>query len=263
MNEVNKTLFIPLYGKSEVSRKNIILSDPTAERIWKEESFPIRGKSKSKWLTYNMAMRARVFDDWTDRMLRENKDALVVHIGCGLDSRCLRVKQPYVNWIDADFPDVLELRKKYYSENDSYKMMSIDASKPEQIEQLPESQTAIIIMEGISMYLTNEQVNRFFMTLDKKYTELHILMDIYTVWGAKASKYKNPVNDVGVTQLYGVDDVQTLLNNTKLRFKSEHSFTPNELVNELKSSEKLFFKIMFNEKIYSKIYRLYEFGSEE
>lgn len=263
MNEVNKTLFIPLYGKSEVSRKNIILSDPTAERIWKEESFLIRGKSKSKWLTYNMAMRARVFDDWTDKMLRENKDALVVHIGCGLDSRCLRANQPYVNWIDADFPDVIELRKKYYNENDSYKMMSIDASKPEQIEQLPENQTAIIIMEGISMYLTNEQVNRLFMTLDKKYAELHILMDVYTVWGAKASKYKNPVNDVGVTQLYGVDDVQTLLNNTKLRFKSEHSFTPNELVNELKSSEKLFFKIMFNEKIYSKIYRLYEFGSEE
>lgn len=263
MNEVNKTLFIPLYGKSEVSRKNIILSDPTAERIWKEESFPIRGKSKSKWLTYNMAMRARVFDDWTDKMLRENKDALVVHIGCGLDSRCLRVKQTYVNWIDADFPDVLELRKKYYIENDSYKMMSVDASRPEQIEQLPESQTAIIIMEGISMYLTNEQVNCLFQTLDKKYAELHILMDVYTVWGAKASKYKNPVNDVGVTQLYGIDDVQTLLNSTKLRFKSEHSFTPNELVNELKPSEKLFFKIMFNEKIYSKIYRLYEFGSEE
>ena len=70
MNEENKTLFIPLYGKSQVSKKNIILNDPTAEKIWKAESFPIRGKSKSKWLAYNMAMRARVFDDWTEAMLR-------------------------------------------------------------------------------------------------------------------------------------------------------------------------------------------------
>lgn len=57
--------------------------------------------------------------------------------------------------------------------------------------------------------------------------------------------------------------VSGLLNNTKLSFKSEHSFTPNELVNELKPSEKLFFKILFTEKIYSKIYRLHEFESKE
>ena len=58
MNEVNKTLFIPLYGKSQVSKKGIILHDPTAEKIWEEEGFPMHGKSKSKWLAYNMAMRA-------------------------------------------------------------------------------------------------------------------------------------------------------------------------------------------------------------
>lgn len=92
MNEVSKTLFTPLYGKSQVSRKGMILNDPIAEKIWKAESFPIHGKAKSKWLAYNMAMRARVFDNWTEEMLRANKDALVLHIGCGLDSRCLRVK---------------------------------------------------------------------------------------------------------------------------------------------------------------------------
>ena len=63
MNEVNKTLFIPLYGKSLVSRKQILLKDPYAEKTWEAEKFPIRGKSGSKWLAYNMAMRARIFDD--------------------------------------------------------------------------------------------------------------------------------------------------------------------------------------------------------
>ena len=91
MNEVNRTLFIPLYGKTQVSEKGIILNDPMAERIWKAEAFPIHGKSK--WLAYNMAMRARVFDDWTEAMLRANPDALVLHIGWGLDSRCLRVRK--------------------------------------------------------------------------------------------------------------------------------------------------------------------------
>ena len=104
MNEVNRTLFIPLYGKAQVSRQHIILNDPVAEKIWDAESFPIRGKSGSKWLAYNMAMRARVFDDWAEAMLKQDDAALVLHIGCGLDSRCMRIKQPYKLWIDCDLP---------------------------------------------------------------------------------------------------------------------------------------------------------------
>lgn len=131
-----------------------------------------------------------MFDDWTDAMLRANKDALVLHIGCGLDSRCLRVKEPYLNWTNADFPEVLSLRKKYYGENDVYHMMAIDASKAEQIAKLPDNETAIVVLEGISMYLTNEQLSRLLQALERKYTCLHILMDVYTEFGAKASKYK-------------------------------------------------------------------------
>ena len=258
MNEVNRTLFIPLYGKTQVSEKGIILNDPMAERIWKAESFPIRGKSKSTWLAYNMAMRARVFDDWTDAMLRENPDALVLHIGCGLDSRCLRVKETYTNWIDADFPDVLLLRKKYYGENAAYHMMAIDASKAEQIAELPDSETAIVVLEGISMYLTNEQVSRMLRAFGKKYVHLHVLMDVYTEFGAKASKYKNPVNDVGVTELYGIDDIKVLLDDTRIKLKAEHSFTPDRLINELKPFEQAFFRAMFSGKLYRMIYRLYE-----
>ena len=44
MNEVSRTLFIPLYGKTQVSEKGIILNDPMSEKIWKAESFPIHGK---------------------------------------------------------------------------------------------------------------------------------------------------------------------------------------------------------------------------
>ena len=39
MNEVNKTLFIPLYGKSQVSKQGIILNDPMAEKSGKLNHF--------------------------------------------------------------------------------------------------------------------------------------------------------------------------------------------------------------------------------
>lgn len=261
MNEVNKTLYIPLYGKSAVSRKHIILHDPTAERIWDAEGFPVRGKSKSKWLSYNMAMRARVFDDWTDSMLAREKDSLVLHIGCGLDSRCERVRNPYQTWIDCDFPEVIALRKKYLRETEHYRMVPLDASDPKQIKNLPDGSTAIIVLEGLCMYLSDDQLHAFLQALQAKYAKLHILMDVYTVFGAKASRVKNPVNDVGVTKLYGVDDPESILGDLPIRVKAEHCFTPEHLVKELKPAEQAFFRMLFTGKTYRKIYRLYELES--
>ena len=46
-----------------------------------------------------MAMRARIFDDWVCDMLKKNPNAIVLHIGCGLDSRFLRVTEKYQTWI--------------------------------------------------------------------------------------------------------------------------------------------------------------------
>lgn len=259
MNEINKTLFIPLYGKALISKKGMILSDKKAEEIWSRESFEIKGKSKSKWLAYNMAMRARVFDDWTNKkLLDSNQETIVLQIGCGLDSRCLRVDQKYCKWIDCDFPEVISVREKYYAQTDQYKMVGLDASNIDEIALLPNAEEAIIIMEGISMYLSKEKLFSLLTCLRKKYKKVHLLMDVYTEFGAKASKYKNPVNDVGVQKLYGIDDIDKLLIDTELKVIKEHSFTPNHLVNELKGLEKLFFKFMFTGKLYSKIYRLYE-----
>ncbi len=261
MTEVNKTLFIPLYGKSQVSKKGIILHDPTAERIWGKEGFSIKGKSKSKWLAYNMAIRAKVFDDWTEDMLKQNPKTIVLHLGCGLDSRCNRIKQPYANWIDGDFQDVISLRKRYFEETETYHMRIVDISNTKHIAALPDCDSAIVILEGISMYLSNEQIHLFFFALHEKYQRLHILMDVYTEFGARVSKYKNPVNDVGVTKLYGIDDFQPILQNTGIKLKAEYSLTPDRLINQLSGFDKSVFKILFTGAIYRKIYRLYELES--
>ncbi len=258
MTEVNQTLFIPLYGKAKVSRQGIIIKDPMAEKIWESCAFEVHGKSKSKWLTYNMAMRAKIFDEWVEKMLSQNPEALVLHIGCGLDSRAFRIAAPYTSWIDGDFPEVLEARKKYYSENEHYKMMVFDASKAEMVESLPDAKNVIVVFEGISMYLRNEELNAFVRALDKKYPEVHMLLDVYTVFGAKASKYKNPINDVGVTTVWGLDDINLVLEGTQFKFEAEHSLTPENLVNQLPPFDKGFFKFLFTGSFYRKIYRLYE-----
>ena len=137
-------------------------------------------------------------------------------------------------------------------------MMAVDATKSEQIKALPESKTVIVVLEGLSMYLTNEQLHGFFKTLEEKYEKIHILMDIYTEFAAKASKYKNPINDVGVAKVYGIDHIENVIGNLRISFKKEHSLTPMRLVDELKTFDRAFFKLMFTGSIYRKIYRLYE-----
>ena len=85
MNNVNKTLYIPLYGKAYVSKKGVILHDEKAQEIWDAEGFELKGKAKSKWLAYHMGMRSAVFDQWLKKQMDLDKSAVIVHIGCGMD----------------------------------------------------------------------------------------------------------------------------------------------------------------------------------
>lgn len=259
MDEVNKTLYIPLYGKAQVSKKGIILHDPKAEEIWEKERFSLKGKAKSKWLTYYMSMRARVFDDWVRQMLAAHPKALVLHIGCGMDSRIHRVGAASRDWYDVDFPEVIEERKKYYQENKHYHMLGADASSPEWVARLPDCSQTVVILEGISMYLKNDEVAGLFSALQEKYEHIYVLMDVYTTFGARASKYKNPINNVGVTTVYGIDDPASVVKGSSIVVVREHSMTPEKLVNELRGFDKGFFTRVFAGNAARMIYRLFEY----
>ena len=261
MNNVNKTLYIPLYGKSYVSKKGIILHDKKAEEIWEKEGFELKGKSKSKWLAYYMGIRSKVFDMWLAQKMNEIENAIVVHIGCGMDSRVERVGTKGHLWFDVDFPEVIEERKRYFKESEEYHMIASDARKQEWMKELPKNKPAIIIMEGISMYLSLEELNSLLTALANHFSKIHLLMDCYTTFAAKASKYKNPINDVGVTQVHGLDEPK-LLENSGLKFVKEYEMTPQNLIDELKGIEKSVFEKLYAGSISKKMYRMYEYGKE-
>lgn len=261
MNNVNKTLYIPLYGKAYVSKKGIILADKKAEEIWAAEGFALKGKSKSKWLAYYMGMRSAVFDDWLSEQMASDESAVVIHIGCGMDSRVLRVGTNGHAWYDVDFPEVMEERRRYYQENESYHMLASDARKLEWLEALPENVNAIVVMEGVSMYMQLEELQALLGAVGGHFRQVKVLMDCYTTIAANASKYKNPINDVGVTMVYGLDDPNLLAEGVGLYFVKEHEMTPDVLVNELAGMEKAIFKHVFGGAVSKKMYRLYEYVS--
>ena len=262
MNNVNKTLYIPLYGKAYVSRKGIILHDSKAESIWEAEKIELKGKSKSKWLAQYMGMRSAVFDNWLKMQMESDADAIIVHIGCGMDSRICRVEANEHQWYDVDFPDVIVERKRYYEESYTYHMIESDARDNAWIVNLPKDKNAIVVMEGVSMYFQPTELKRLLQRLTEHFAQVHILMDCYTTFAAKASKYKNPINDVGVTKVYGIDEPKEMEEDTGLAFVKEHSMTPENLVNELQGMERCVFRKLYSGKIARKMYRLYEYEKE-
>ena len=260
MDNVNKTLYIPLYGKAYVSRKGIILADPKAEQLWAGAAFPLKGKSRSKWLAYYMGMRAAVFDNWLREQMKDGEGTMVLHLGCGLDSRVERVGTRGCLWYDVDFPEVIRERRRHYGETEHYRMVGADVRDRTWLEGIPGTR-AVVVMEGISMYLTTGELQGVLKNLSQHFGQVHVLMDCYTTFAARASRFKNPINDVGVTRVYGLDDPGVLEQGTGLVFTGEHDMTPKALIGCLSGMERRIFGKLYAGSFSRKLYRLYEFQS--
>ncbi|MBQ8840424.1 MAG: class I SAM-dependent methyltransferase [Clostridia bacterium] len=258
MNSVNKTLYIPLYGKSYVSKKGLFLDDKKAEEIWEAEEFSLKGKSKSKWLAYYMGIRSAVFDEWVKRQMTDAPNAVVIHIGCGMDSRVIRVGTDNHKWYDVDFYEVIEERKRYYAETDDYKMIAGDIRDCKWLTNVKENKTAIVVMEGVSMYLTIDEMRNLADSLCTHFESITLLVDAYTSFAAKMSKRRNPINDVGVTEVYGIDNPQAY-QTEKLAFIKEHTMIPEKYIDELKGFERFVFARLYAGSFSKKLYRLFEY----
>ena len=263
MNNVNKTLYIPLYGKAHVSKKGLFLHDAKAEEIWQAEQFALKGKSKSKYLAYYMGIRSAVFDAWVKQQMENADDAVILHIGCGMDSRVVRMGLSHLIWYDVDFPEVIAERRRYYEEGFRYQMLAGDARDPDAwLSQIPQSKAAIVVMEGVSMYMTEDELRAVLGAIDRHFDKVALLMDCYTTFAAKMSKYKNPIHDVGVTVVYGIDD-PILLQSDALRFVAEREMTPKPYIDQLRGMEKRIFAGLYAGKLSKKLYRLYEFHKQD
>ena len=75
------------------------------------------------------------------------------------------------------------------------------------------------------------------------------------------SKLKNPINDVGVRAVYGINE-PNMLATDNFHFQQELNMTPKRYINELKGVEKVVFKKLYAGKLSKKLYKLYEYKKE-
>ena len=196
LNNESKTLFIPLLGRAQMSEKNLFLKDTKAEEIINKVDYDFTKLKQSKWLSMYMSLRGLLIDELTNKYLSNNKNTTVIHFGCGLDSRCLRIKDNYKIWYDLDFDEVIEVRKEFYQENDKYKMIGSSVSDYKWLDEIDDNNNILIIMEGLTMYLSRAEIIELISKIDERFKKVYLIFDAYTTKAVAASKYKNPYNGI-------------------------------------------------------------------
>lgn len=261
MKNESKTLFIPLYGKAMMSRCGFF-SDETAEKIAESQPEAFQNVDTSKRLAVYMAMRAMQYDSLTEQFLKKNPDGAVVHLGCGLDSRCKRVKVPCRMWYDLDFPEVIELRKQYYPENAHHEMIASSATDAGWLSRIDDAGNPVLILaEGISMYLTETEMRALFARFQKRFVQTTFVFDAYSTFSAKVSRLKNPINAVNAKVSFAMDEPSLFEDTEKgIRCTAVRKIIRKEYIAKL--SGLLRHRFSFMGKAGSKMYRIYEYDIE-
>ncbi|MBO5476754.1 MAG: class I SAM-dependent methyltransferase [Clostridia bacterium] len=258
LNNESKTLFIPLYGKALMSKQNLFIKDKKAEEIINNVEYNFKKLKQSKWLSMYMAARARQIDELCNGYIKENKNLVVIHLGCGLDSRALRVNQEYNMWYDLDFESVIELRKQYYKESEKYKMIGKSVTDLTWLQDIKECEEILIVAEGLTMYLSEEEIKDILVAINNKFKNVTLIFDAYSKKAVKASKIKNPVNQMNAQIKYGLDKMEDFLKlNSNLKFVNEYVIEYKK--ENLKGITKTIFEKVYCGKIAQSYYKIYEF----
>ncbi|MEX1307010.1 MAG: class I SAM-dependent methyltransferase, partial [Eubacteriales bacterium] len=159
-----------------------------------------------------MCMRAGLLDEVTEKKLAKGGETLVLHLGCGLDSRCLRVKQSAAAWYDVDFPEVIALRKNFFAETKTYHMIGSSVTEAAWIESIPNTgfDSVLVLAEGMMMYLKEAAVKTLISRLKARFKTFDLVMDVYNTMAANGAAHHPSLKKTGVKEFWGFDDPKLL-----------------------------------------------------
>jgi O-methyltransferase involved in polyketide biosynthesis len=120
-NDVTETLLIALYARAREARQPApLVRDARAATLVEQIDYDFAGTRLQSHDQVFTMMRVREFDRRAQDFLARHPQAVVVHIGCGLDTRFERVAQhnATVTWYDLDLPEVIALRRQLIAESE-------------------------------------------------------------------------------------------------------------------------------------------------
>jgi methyltransferase (TIGR00027 family) len=208
-----ETMLFTLYGKAVESRdKNPILPDPWAEAAVARIDYDFAKFRARKYETQTIALRSKQFDFWTAAYLAQHPNAVVLHLGCGLDSRVYRVDPPPgVLWYDVDYPDVIEVRQRLFPERAGYTLIGSPLENLDWLEGVPANRPVLVVAEGVTQYLSEEIMKALLNRVTGHFPGGQIVFDAYSLrLVQRLASRRASVKGTGASFGWGIDNPEEL-----------------------------------------------------
>jgi O-methyltransferase involved in polyketide biosynthesis len=206
-----ETLFLPLYVRAmEAKRPDAILKDERAIALIDQL------KPDPSWLTKMkvdeddkaaLVLRNREFDRYARDYMVRSPEAVIVHIGCGLDSRFERVDNGLVEWYDLDLPEVIQLRRKLVGgEGERYHLLGNSALDPVWMDvvgvHLP--RPFLFLAEGVFMYFEEAQVKALVLALLDHFPGAELVFDAFSPFLVRLNNLRIARTKIGARYHWGL-----------------------------------------------------------
>lgn len=186
---VAQTLLIPLCTRAKESKRpDALLKDEMAEKILEKLDCDISRLTLSGHDEAALIQRVHKFDSVIRDFLSRHPDGVIVHIGCGLDTRFDRLDNGRVEWFDLDLPEVIQLRRGLIgTERDRYHLIAGSITEPGWLEAAAHlrQRPFLFAAEGVLPYFENDQVKSLFLMLRDQFPGCEIVCDAhapYVLW---------------------------------------------------------------------------------
>jgi O-methyltransferase involved in polyketide biosynthesis len=250
-----ETLLIPLYAKAQ---DNPIFIDTRAREILDSVDYDFQRLRVPQKTAVTLRLRARQLDVYAEAFIRAHPQALVLHLGCGLDSRCVRVPHPEAQWFDLDMPEVIELRRKFYPETDNYRMIPSVVTDLSWMDQVPrEGRPTFIVAEGLLMYLQEHQVKTLILELRERFLDSELVFDAFSKQTVDRIRAHPSLQKTGATIHWGIDDPHEIEHWADgIRLKEEWFFSQSPDLSRLNWFYRAMFRLTASIKAAQRAHRL-------
>ena len=185
-NSVQETLVLPLYGKAWASQKYPdIFKDRDARKIMNSIDYDfsamekaargVKGKIASLAAATRQAALVWEINDY----LKDHPKALVVNLGCGLDTAGHQADNGKCRFANVDFPNVIELREKLLPSTEREKNIASDLNDHSWFEKIGfiKEDGAVFIASGVFLYFKKDDVKKLFCAMAERFPGARLAFD--------------------------------------------------------------------------------------
>jgi methyltransferase (TIGR00027 family) len=206
---VAETLLITLYIRAmESQRPDALIKDEKAVALVNQMGYDFARFNQIKMDEDDrvaVILRNREFDRYTRDFLARNPEAVVVHIGCGLDSRFERVDNGRVVWYDLDLPDVIEVRRRFIGgEAERYHLLAYSAFESAWLStvNVHRQQPFLFLAEGVLMYFEEAQVKKLVLMLRDHFPGAELVFDAFSPYLVRANNLRFRISPTKISARY-------------------------------------------------------------